>query len=450
MTRRASGPTRRPTGPAPWVRTRLRATPYAALLTAALVLATAFLAAALPRALDRSADGALRELVARSGPTADALLATTTTPQRADSTAADARAADLDRVAGTFASHVRDPLRIAPAGEVYGSRSRSVRVLPGPSLPRPGNLPPVALLGYLNDLPSHAVLTAGRWPDTVHGARYEVALSEPVARLLGVHPGDRLDAGDATARPEDGRAEIEVVGVFRPTDPAGSAFWSGVDCATAPCQEFREVDDTPLPYWQVRAMVGRGELDALPTWAQGSEDFFQIPLDRDAFRTDRLPAVRGAIGSLLSGPQFVALQQATARVDFRVTSPLPTLVADAEHRRAAIAPLTVLGPVGAAGVACTVLLLAAALATDRRAAELRLLRARGASPGGLLRRLRGESAATVLPAAVAGTALALLTLPTPRWGGAVLGGAAVGLVALLAFPVHALRTSAPAAGPAAA
>ncbi|KJS52570.1 hypothetical protein VM98_30535, partial [Streptomyces rubellomurinus subsp. indigoferus] len=81
--------------------------------------------------------------------------------------------------------------------------------------------------------------------------------------------------------------------------------------------------------------------------------------------------------------------------------------------------------------------LAAALGTDRRTAEIELLRARGGSLAGVLRRLIGEGAVTVLPAAALGTALALVLLPTPRWGPSVLAALAATLVALLAFPLRA-------------
>ncbi|KJS51497.1 hypothetical protein VM98_36845, partial [Streptomyces rubellomurinus subsp. indigoferus] len=78
--------------------------------------------------------------------------------------------------------------------------------------------------------------------------------------------------------------------------------------------------------------------------------------------------------------------------------------------------------------------LAAALGTDRRTAEIELLRARGGSLAGVLRRLSGEAAVTVLPAAALATALALVLLPTPRWGPSLLAALPATLVTLLAFP----------------
>ena len=51
-----------------WLRTRLGAAPVSALALAALVLVTAFLAAALPRAVDRYEDRSLRQAVADAAP----------------------------------------------------------------------------------------------------------------------------------------------------------------------------------------------------------------------------------------------------------------------------------------------------------------------------------------------------------------------------------------------
>ncbi|GAA4846986.1 hypothetical protein [Kitasatospora terrestris] len=429
----------------PWVRTRLGAAPYAAVLGTVLVLVAAFLAAALPRALDRAADGALRDLVRGSGPTGNALLAASVQTREVSGD----RAADLDRIAAVLAKEVHAPLRLAAAGEVYGSRARTPRALLDPELPRPGTLPPKLGLAHLHDVAGHARLTAGRWPGGGQdGLRFEIAVSQATADTLKIRVGQVLDAGaapggDVRAVARDERFTAEVVGTFVPDDPEG-AFWAGVQCTTGPCLESVEVaPGESVPYWLTGAVTGTGGLPSLGAWGDAAEDFFQVPIDEAVFRADRLPEVRRALASLISGPQAAALPNSTLRQDLRLSSSLPGTIATAERRQAAAAPLTVLGPVGAAGVALTVLLLAAALATDRRAAELRLLRARGASTRGLLRRLLGESAVTALPAALLGTALALLLLPTPRWGGAVLAGTAVALVGLLALPLGALRALRP-------
>ena len=144
------------------------------------------------------------------------------------------------------------------------------------------------------------------------------------------------------------------------------------------------------------------------------------------------------LGSALDGAHADALPQQSGVPGLQLTSMLPGLLTQAQREQSAAAALYAIGPLGAAAVALVVLLLAAGLAADRRRAELVLARARGGSLRGIGARLLGESALVVVPAAVAGTALALRLLPTQRWTAAVLAGGAVGLVAMLAFPLRAV------------
>ncbi|WP_052682326.1 hypothetical protein, partial [Saccharothrix sp. ST-888] len=300
---------------------------------------------------------------------------------------------------------------------------------------------PKLALTYLNDAASHARLVAGRWPSAaVTYPRYEVALSESTAATLGVRAGSTLNAGFLGAETTDG-VQAEVVGLFSPDQP-DSAFWASTPCLTAACLDSVRRDGSAVPFWWSGALVGRGGLAGLSSWGGSGADFYRLPFDLVALHADRLPAVRGAVASLIAGPANNRVAEALGPHDFQVTSTLPQLLAEAAHRQAAVAPLTAVGPAGAAGVAGAVLCLAAALAAERRAGELRLLRARGGSRTGVLRRLLGETAVTVLPAALAGTLLALLVLPTGRWGASVLAALAVALVALLGFPLRALVLSA--------
>ncbi|KJS51315.1 hypothetical protein VM98_37855, partial [Streptomyces rubellomurinus subsp. indigoferus] len=103
-------------------------------------------------------------------------------------------------------------------------------------------------------------------------------------------------------------------------------------------------------------------------------------------------------------------------LDLHTTSGLPDLLTRADQRHRAVLPLSTIGPAEVAGVATVVLFLAAALGTYRRTAETALLRARRGSLAGVLRRLIGVGAVTVVPAGAPGTARALGSLPTPRAG----------------------------------
>ncbi|MGW4804507.1 hypothetical protein [Kitasatospora sp. NPDC004272] len=423
-----------PPAVAPWVRTRLRAARASAWLTAALVLVAVFLAAALPRALDRGADGALREQLRAAGRDGAVVTATSL---RLGAQGGGSPARQLDVLAQETVRRLSGPLRPTGLGAVYGSTTLADRSLPGPELPRPNGMAPVLGLAYLHGVDDRSALTAGRWPAATDGADFEVALSERVARTFGVSVGAVLDAGtDASLSPPK-HFRATVVGLFAAADPA-SPFWAGTDCLVEACLSSTVALGERTRYWRAAALVGPGELADLGFWSGKSpQDFVRVPVDVSAARADELPQWRAAVGALTGGPQRTELQVASGRPDLQVRSQLSALLETAAGRRAAVAPLAVLGPAGAAGVALTVLLLAAALAGERRAGELRLLRARGASRGGVLRRLLGEGAVTVLPAAVLGTAAALVLLPSPRWGGSVLAAGAAAAVALLVFPVRA-------------
>ncbi|MDH6577380.1 hypothetical protein [Kitasatospora sp. MAP5-34] len=432
-----------PLHPAPWVRTRLRAAPLAALLTAALAFGTVFLAAALPRALDRGADQALRQYLSRSGPASTSLLATSRPQPGQESTAR------LPGVLTKLRTGIDGPWRLAPSGPVYGSRGLRPRTLTTPGLHTLDVENKLGLL-YLADLAAHAKLVAGQWPtgvapdrsaDTGGDPPIPIALAKSAADTIGVRLGSVLDG--TASNPNyviPGQMRVQVVGLYTADDPA-DAFWAGLSCPTKACLE---ADGRPPEYyWRVTGMTGPGDLSRAGSWGQGMEDFWRLPVDTGRLRSDQLSTTRAKIASFTSGPTAARLAVATSRPDLTISSDLATLFDQALARQAAAAPLGAIGPAGVAGVAAVVLCLAAALAGDRRAEELRLLLARGGSRTGILRRLIGESAVCVLPGAALGTLLALLLLPTPRWSAAVLAALATGLLALLAFPVRAAVLLAP-------
>ncbi|MFB7949892.1 hypothetical protein ACFC6L_33860 [Kitasatospora phosalacinea] len=425
--------------PAPWVRTRLRTAPLAALLTAVLVLVLVFLAAALPRALDRGADGALRSFLRGYGPVSSSVVVTSGLPSGGDP------AQLLDATAGQLAALVGARLPLDQGGPVYGRRAAQSRSLPGPALDRPEGVAPELSLLYQHGAREHVRLTAGRWPDgaadgAADGEAVPVALSESAAATLGVAPGAVFDGGASVLFPNVpfGPARVRVVGLYAVDDPS-DPFWADAGCALKACRNLTPSHgpgDPPLAYWYAVALTGPEGVAGLSRWGSGAEDFWRLPVRVDALRADRLAETSAALAAVTSGPVAVRVTTGSGRPDVRIGSALRGAIDTARQRQAAIDSLTAVGPAGAAGVAVVVLGLAAALGAERRAAELRLLRARGAGLGGVFRRLLGEGACTVLPAAVLGAGLAWGLLPTPRWLPSAVAAGAVALLALLAFPVR--------------
>ncbi|MFK0046627.1 FtsX-like permease family protein [Streptomyces sp. NPDC090741] len=412
--------------PAPWVRTRLRSAPSSALLAAALAFVAVLLAAALPRALDRGADQALRSFLADRGPAATSLLATSTARYGKQSPE------NLDSVRDALLARTGDGFAIAPSGTVHGTQAAKARSLANPELPHPDGVQPRLDLLYLREAAAHAELVDGRWPSGgAPDGRVPVALSQQVAQTLGVRVGTVLETVANSSDP----MSAEVVGLYRATDEA-DVFWTGLPCLTRACESYTPTVP-PQRFWQTAALVGSDGLDRLGPWGEGAEDFWRLPVDTGRLRADLLPGVAREVAAYVGGPTASALRSTTQRSDLRITSRLPDLFKQAEARQQAVAPLAAIGPAGVAGVAAVVFCLAAALTGDRRESELRLLLARGGSPRGIVGRLLGEGAVTVLPASAAATVLALWLLATPRWTAALLAAASVTLLALLAFPVRA-------------
>ncbi|MEU6234445.1 hypothetical protein [Kitasatospora sp. NPDC047058] len=405
--------------PAPWVRTRLRSARLAALLMAALAFGTVFLAAAFPRALDRGTDDALHRFLADRGPAWNTLVATSN--DRFD-------AADLDEVARKLGSRPGRTFRYAASGPVYGARGDKFREIANPGYASPDGLKPRVGLMYLQGITERVTLVAGGWPTGPGGqdGPVPIALSKAAADTIGIRLGDVLRGGEGPA-PE----LAEVVGLYTVKDPH-DPYWYDLGCLDRAC-----VEGNPHVALKADGLVAAGALERVAQWGAHTTDFWRLPVDTAALHARDLPATGRELTGFVTGPGAVALAAYTGREDLSLRSQLPTAFNQAIARQNAAAPLAAIGPAGLAAVGAVVLFLAAGLTTDRRTAELRLLQARGGSRGGVLRRLLGEGAVTVLPAAAAATALALALLSTPRWTEAVLAALAATLVALLGFPARA-------------
>ncbi|MCY0953260.1 hypothetical protein [Streptomyces sp. H27-S2] len=416
---------RRRSRPAPWVRTRLRAAPLAALLAAALAFVAVLLAAALPRAVDRSADHALRSHLHERGPSETSLTAV------ASARYGQLTPADMDSVLAELRARTGGAFRLDPSGPVHGVRALQGRSLANPGLDRPEGVAPRLSLLHLPGIAAHTRLVAGRWPEGgAPGAPVPVALSRKASETLRAPLGTVLESV-ADLGVSD---RAEVVGLYD-ADPA-DAYWTDLPCLTKACENVT-VPPEPKIFWETAGVVGSDSIDRLAPWGRGADYFWRLPVDTSVLRADRMPGVEREVAAFVAGPTASALALAVKRPDLRITSRLPELFARAEARQRAAAPLAAIGPAGVAGVAAVVFCLAAALGGDRREAELRLLLARGGSRRSIVRRLLGEGAVTVLPASALACWLALVLLPAPRATASLLAASAVALLALLAFPVRA-------------
>ncbi|MFJ2189779.1 hypothetical protein ACIOJE_17835 [Kitasatospora sp. NPDC087861] len=411
--------------PARWVRTRLRASPLAALLMAALAFVTVFLAAAFPRIADRGADAALQDFVSQKGLSQSSLQTTSKTQD-------DDNAVELDRVQRQLTEMVGRQLTLTQPGQAYGTRALGDRGMGNPEYVRIAEkrTDPVLGLLYLHDLTARATLTDGTWPPPgAVGGPLPIVISKKAAETIHIKLGDVIDNG---AEGSGAKRTTVVVGLYQVNDPQ-DPFWEDLGCPARACLRT----DPGHEHWMTSGFVDGDSLPAMARWGSNAENFWRLPVDTASLHADQLDRTRSILSSLLIGRDATALAGATGRRDLHTSSGLPDILSRADDRYQASLPLSTIGPAGVAGVATVVLFLAAALTTDRRTAEIRLLRARGGSLAGVLRRLTGEGAVTVLPAAVLGTALALVLLPAPRWDRSVLAALVATLIALLAFPARA-------------
>ncbi|MFF9600969.1 FtsX-like permease family protein [Streptomyces sp. NPDC014684] len=230
--------------------------------------------------------------------------------------------------------------------------------------------------------------TAGRLPDS-RAREIEVAVPQAAARPLGLKPGDSVTLAD---RLGDRKVRVRVTGLYRPA--AANA-----------------------PYWRLDDLLGRGvkqsgfttygPLLADPSVLAGARvttggSAWLASADFGAMTTGRTGELRAAVraggGELRKAP---ALRGATA-----ATTSLPDVL-DRIDRSLLVARSTLLivalQLVLLGGYA---LLLVARLLSAERAAETRLLRARGASRPRIAALAAAESLLLALPAALCAPLLA--------------------------------------------
>lgn len=426
-------------GRLPWVRVRLRTARGAALATFALVLATAFLAAALPRAVDRYEDTALRHAVRTAQPRERGISLADSYDPAADPLSQDPLGASaVDQVEQAFQKLVRPPVRPAKGAAVYGVRSAKETDVPDPELPRTSAHDPAAALVAQAGMTTRTRVVAGRLP---HGLpvgessqSLEAAVTQKTAQVLHLKVGQTVHLAGIGATP----VSVRVSGIVVPVDP-DSLYWHEDDDLLGPTFIVPPTPpgDEPQTYWHFTLLVDRTAADSIPLLGSGADLYWHHPLDVSDLAAHDVPALQDELASFDSGPMSVALQRATGS-SVHMDSSVGSVLDDFTKARAAATPLVTVAAVGVGTTAFAVLLMAGGLAAERRRGEIALLRSRGGSLRGIARRLAGETAASALPGGVAGTLLALAVLPSARWVLPVWLGALATLVAVLALPLRAV------------
>jgi hypothetical protein len=206
--------------------------------------------------------------------------------------------------------------------------------------------------GFVDDLPSHADLGAGRWPAT-RSSPLEVALPSTVASDLGLRVGDVFDA-QSRLDPAH-RVTARVVGTYRP-DRIASAFWWGDPLATAGAGPF---------------VTTRESFDALGLRDQGLR--WRLEPDTSRLTLDQAAVVRARLSSLRE--RLNEGRPAGQQID--VQTSLPRVLDEADHslhlaRAGVLVPFIQLALLAAYGLIVTT-----ALLLERRYRVTETLRLRG-------------------------------------------------------------------------
>ncbi|MER6206848.1 FtsX-like permease family protein [Streptomyces sp. NPDC001642] len=426
---------------APWIRTRLRASPGAAWALALLVAVTACLGAAFPRAVDRYEDAGLRAAVRQAGPGQTSVQLTGpapgfTLPQQQNEAAlwSATLRGQYDRVRPV----VSRALVIDPAQSAYGVRPAGDPAVPDTWIPRPNGLPAHVHPAVQSDLAAHTTVLHGRLPRvsgrvTVQTAEVEAAVTAATANSLHIRVGSVIHV------PGEGRAPlaVRVTGILTPRDPGG-AYWSTQPLLRTPTLVALPTPDRPK-YWLGALLLAQDAAPALLGTDAAPVPFWQFAPDPRALHVHDLNRLKSAVASLESGPGL-QLARTYTTPDTDVSTGLDDVFTGFGQLRSGVRPLTALAAFGTGTVAVVVLLMAGALSADRRRTELALLRARGASLRGLAARLFAETAVIAVPAGAVGLTVALLAVPAGRSGYAVGAALAVVLTACAALPARAALT----------
>ncbi|KES05747.1 membrane protein [Streptomyces toyocaensis] len=422
------------------MRTRLRSAPGASVALAVLVAVTAFLAAALPLAVDRYGDAGLRREMEVAGPGrttvqlftshADAAL-----PQemREAELRRDAARGPYDRILALSGRAL--PLDADQSS--HGVRTTRRLEVPDPWLSRPDGVPPQFHLVARSGLAGHSRLRAGRLPKapgdvTAATTAVEAAVSGETARKLNIEVGSVLHVPAVERDP----LVVRVTGIVEPRAPQ-EAYWSATPVLRTPYRTTRPDDPSRNQYWVGALLLPPDAGPALLGTGGMPERYWMLAPDTSALHAHDLPGLTSAVASLEAGPLLQRASTAASATLLAETS-LDDVLGEYARLRAAIGPVVAVAAFGTGTVAAVVLIMAGSLAADRRRTELALLRARGASLRGLAGRLLAETAVVAVPAAALGLAAARLTVPGTRLPYAVAAAGAVAFLACVAPPLRAV------------
>ncbi|MEU8248479.1 FtsX-like permease family protein [Nonomuraea sp. NPDC048916] len=373
---------------------------------ALLTLSACLLVAGLPRLVQGSFDGALRESLRGAGAEQVDLTVQVMTRSREEDLVRRDQFGSRDE---EFRALLPPPLRpvVLPAGTSTGHASAKTYDTP---VRGSGGMRFVNL-GWLSDADRRVRWIDGRAPGAPSTMAYEkatipvfeVGIVEEARAKMGLRLGDVEIIGESNP------AAVKIVGVFAANDPA-DRYWShhGDVLHVTETQPPGKLD----PERRTTALIPDSGLAVLSGADRNLFYGWVLPVAPEAFTSLEVPEVNAAITAFGRG---VTLQSASAFSQTRLETGLPELLTGflAAMATARTVMFLVLG--GLLVVALGVIVLAVQLLVERMDHALALARARGGS----LRQVAGAGAALVAlvvgPAALAGYALSYLVPGPVLW-----------------------------------
>jgi putative ABC transport system permease protein len=388
---------------------------WLALALAFVAALTSFIAAAGPREVTGSENGAIQTAINQIAPVDRTIdVSANWVP------VAGARSTIMDpgvqtEFADSFAPDIAPPISVA-AGSIRAFVSGPLLQLPFIGTPQQMILlkPPTLQLSTDSALQADARLVAGTWPTGTSrlpgdsaAARstlvIEVALTKALASKFGLHPGLLLPLSPVSGRP----VVLRVTGIIQPKPDA-------LLNAIPDAQPIVSLDGSSSGSWYlIGAFVAQDEMQAMQSLWQGLSSF------GDWYYPVQLTHLTGAgLGRLAAA--ITTVTTATYAADTgrdtgfgfvpplpKATSQLPGELVSIQQQVSAATAIDELVVAGLFAACLLLMLLCAGLAADRYAPELALMRARGSSTRQVAIRTLARAIWVSGPGVAAGVVLAM-------------------------------------------
>jgi putative ABC transport system permease protein len=413
----------------------------ASLVLAFLVIATVFVAVAMPRASLAYRTNALTRIIHTTSAPGRTVVATT---EFSDLAPALSPASSGQALVPTQISQVGDEVGknivksgvpLQPASDRWWGMAASYLLAPhSPKAAHNGSTPPQVEVLYRPALPAFSRLVSGRLPIASlfaeTSATFQVAVTTATAAKWHIRPGTVLKVNSNGIK-----ITLTVTGILRPLH-AQSSFWTQDPNAAA--VTFNSTRSGG--YWLGAVFVAPSALVNLESaFSAGNLQIsWEYPLALGSVNANQAGQLSASLNSALQTAGILQLKY-TVPPDLSLSSGLANPLALFVGQQGQIGSLLALLYVSLTVVSAVVLLLGDTLLAERRATEFRLIRARGAGRRQLALLALRAGAVVVLPAAVLGALVGVALTPG---GGEPLSwwlAALTALVALAGVPLLAVR-----------